>query len=70
MSLLLFISGYAENVFKESDEVIMAHCAEHGTNIPRKYEQIIILLSLKSKTSPFTFNMYQELTMLDVCTSI
>ena len=29
-------SGYAENVYQPTDNVIMAHCAEHGVNLPRK----------------------------------
>ena len=35
------VSGYAENVYKDTDNVIMAHCAEHGVNLPRKYAIIL-----------------------------
>ena len=39
--LLIFyfmLTGYAKNVYKTSDEVIMAYCAEHLSSYPRKYE--------------------------------
>ena len=35
-------TGYAENVHKDTDDVIMAYCAEHLSSYPRKFTKCLL----------------------------
>lgn len=40
----MYIIGYAEHMYKDNDNVLMAHFAEMGIHLPRKF--YILILSI------------------------